>query len=106
MYLENLSRGSYHNMVMVRNVGSYGTVPLFPRPRQQYEAFPERDQTIDLTNFSYGSRIRRREVALVFNAIDSVAGLTEILNTLVEYDLACYVLSERRLHPSPSGSGS
>ncbi|MDA3949755.1 MAG: polysaccharide deacetylase family protein [Spirochaeta sp.] len=87
VYLENLSRGSYHNMVMVRNVGSYGTVPLFPRPRQQYEAFPERDQTIDLTNFSHGSRIRRREVALVFNAIDSVAGLTEILNTLGEYDL-------------------
>ncbi len=87
VYLENLSRGSYHNTVMVRNVESYGTVPLFPRPRRRYEAFPERDQSIDLTNFSHGSRIRRREVALVFNAIDSVAGLTEILNTLGEYDV-------------------
>jgi peptidoglycan/xylan/chitin deacetylase (PgdA/CDA1 family) len=87
VYLENLSRGSYRNMVMVRNVESYGTVPLFPRPRRQYEAFPERDQSIDLTNFSHGSRIRSREVSLVFNAIDSVAGLTEILNTLNEYDI-------------------
>jgi peptidoglycan/xylan/chitin deacetylase (PgdA/CDA1 family) len=87
VYLENLSRGSYANMVMVRSVRSFGTIPLFPRPRRQYEAFPERDQVVDLTNFSHGSRIRRREVALVFNAVDSVAGLTEILNTLVEYDI-------------------
>lgn len=87
VYLENLSRGSYANMVMVRSATSFGTVPLFPRPRRQYEPFPERDQVVDLTNFSHGSRIRRREVALVFNAVDSVAGLTEILNTLVEYDI-------------------
>ncbi len=87
VYLENLSRGSYANMVMVRNVRSFGTIPLFPRPRRQYEPFPERDQIVDLTNFSHGSRIRKREVALVFNAVDSVSGLTEILNTLVEYDI-------------------
>ena len=87
VYLENLSRGSYANMVMVRNIESFGTSPLFPRPRQQFEAFPSRDEPVDLTNFSHGSRIRRREVSLVFNAIDSVAGLTEILNTLAEYEL-------------------
>lgn len=87
VYLENLSRGSYANMVMVRNIESFGTAPLFPRPRQQFEPFPSRDEPVDLTNFSHGSRIRSREVALVFNAIDSVAGLTEILNTLAEYDL-------------------
>jgi peptidoglycan/xylan/chitin deacetylase (PgdA/CDA1 family) len=87
VYLENLSRGSYRNMVMVRNVETYGTVPLFPRPRREYEPFPDRDEPVDLTNFSHGSRIRQREVSLVFNAIDSVAGLTEILNTLSQYDL-------------------
>jgi len=37
--------------------------------------------------FINGSRIRRREVSLVFNAIDSVEGLTTILNTLAEYDV-------------------
>ncbi|MCG8481468.1 MAG: polysaccharide deacetylase family protein [Spirochaetales bacterium] len=87
VYLENLSRGSYRNMVMVRNIASFGTVPLFPRPQRQYEPFPDRDDPVDLTNFSHGSRIRRREVSLVFNAIDSVAGLTEVLNTLSEYDV-------------------
>jgi len=87
VYLENLSSGSYRNMVMVRNVSSFGTVPLFPRPQRAYEPFPSRDDPIDFTNFSHGSRIRRREVAFVFNAIDSVTGLTEILNTLAQYDL-------------------
>lgn len=87
VYLENLSRGSYRNMIMVRNVATFGTDPLFPRPRQMYEPFPERDDPVDFTNFSHGSRIRRREVALVFNAVESVAGLTEILNTLAEFDV-------------------
>lgn len=87
VYMENLSSGSYRNMVMVRNVSSFGTVPLFPRPQRDYEAFPTRDDTINFTNFSHGSRIRRREVAFVFNAIDSVTGLTEILNTLAQYDI-------------------
>lgn len=87
VYLENLARGSYRNMVMVRNVDTYGTETLFPRPEQRFEPFPEQDEPVDLTNFTHGSRIRRREVALVFNAIDSVTGLTEILNTLAEYGL-------------------
>ncbi len=87
VYLELLSSGSYENMVMVRNVDTVGTVPLFPRPLTQYEPFPTQDESVNMTNFSHGSRIRRREVALVFNAIDSVAGLTEILNTLAQYAL-------------------
>ncbi|MCG8528387.1 MAG: polysaccharide deacetylase family protein, partial [Opitutales bacterium] len=87
VYLENLSSGSYRNMVMVRNVSSFGTDPLFPRPQRRYEPFPAEDDPIDLTNFSHGSRIRRREVSFVFNAIDSVSGLTEILNTLAQYEI-------------------
>lgn len=87
VYLERLSSGAYENMVMVRNVDTVGTVPLFPRPQTQYEPFPNQDEQVSLTNFSHGSRIRRREVSLVFNAIDSVAGLTEILNTLNDYDV-------------------
>lgn len=87
VYLERLSSGAYENMVMVRNVDTVGTVPLFPRPQTTYEPFPQQDQAVNLTNFAHGSRIRRREVSIVFNAIDSVAGLTDILNTLNEYDI-------------------
>ena len=85
VYLERLASGSYDTMIMVRNVASFGTRALFPPPTITYEAFPETDDPIDFTVFSRGSRIRGREVALVFNAIDSIAGLTEILGTLSEY---------------------
>ena len=37
---------------------------------------------MDFGNVAHGSRIRRREVSLVFNAVDSAEGLTEVLNTL------------------------
>ncbi|WP_146049341.1 polysaccharide deacetylase family protein [Alkalispirochaeta sphaeroplastigenens] len=87
VYLEELSRGSYRNMVMVRNIASFGTEPLFPEPPRAYEPFPQEEEPVDFTHFTHGSRIRRREVSLVFNAIDSVTGLPEILNTLAEYGI-------------------
>ena len=89
VYLESSSSRSYRNMVMVRKTVGYGTEPFFAYPKQSYEAFPAKDETIDLVNFNHGSRIRRREVSLVFNAIDSVEGLTSILNALNEYDITC-----------------
>ena len=89
VYLEPAAGGSYENMVMVRKVEGFGTFPLFPYPEKEYEPFPEKEQTVDFVNFTHGSRIRRREVSLVFNAVDSVEGLTEILNVLSEYSLRC-----------------
>ena len=87
VYLEPSSSQSYKNMVMIRKTVGFGTDPLFEFPTQSYEAFPTADETLNLDNFSHGSRIRRREVALVFNAIDTVEGLTTILNTLREYGI-------------------
>ena len=89
VYLEKSTTGSYKNAIMVRKVSGFGTEALFDFPEIQFEAFPAEQADIDFTNFTHGSRIRRREIALVFNAIDSVEGLTEILNTLVEYELTC-----------------
>ena len=87
VYLEPSSRGNYRNMIMVRDARGYGTEPLFPSERVEYEQFPDREQPLDLSNFAHGSRIRRREVSLVFNVVDSIEGLTFILNTLSEYRL-------------------
>lgn len=87
VYLEQSSTGSYSNMVMVRDIKGYGTKSLFAFPEKQYEPFPEVEEPWDLQNFTHGSRIRRREVSLVFNAVDSVEGLTEILNILAEYNI-------------------
>jgi peptidoglycan/xylan/chitin deacetylase (PgdA/CDA1 family) len=87
VYLEQSSTGNYKNTIMVRDIKGYGTKALFAPPLKLYEPFPDEEEPWDLQNFSHGSRIRRREVSLVFNAIDSVEGLTEILNILSEYNI-------------------
>ena len=85
VFLESLSSGVYRNIVMVRRADSVGTSRLFPPPERAYEPFPDRDEPVDLAYFTHGSRIRGREVAFAINAIDTVEGLTEILNTLASY---------------------
>ncbi len=87
VYLEVSASGSYENAIMVRDIKGYGTKALFSPPKTLYDPFPEEEEHWDLNNFSHGSRIRRREVSLVFNAVDSVEGLTEILTILKEYDI-------------------
>lgn len=85
VYMENLTSGAYRNMIMVRKIRDIGTVSLFDPPVTRYEPFPTRDDVVDPAIFHHGSRIRAREVSLVFNGIDSVEGLTTILRTLSEY---------------------
>ncbi len=85
VYLEASARGSYANAVMIRETKGFGTTPLFPAETAAYEPFPAADEQVDFSNLSHGSRIRRREVSLVFNAVDSAEGLTFVLNTLSAY---------------------
>ncbi|HUI69292.1 MAG TPA: polysaccharide deacetylase family protein [Spirochaetia bacterium] len=85
VYLQDSTRGSYSTMVMVRDAKGYGTTPLFPPETAVYEPYPLKDEPVSFTNFTHGSRIRRREVSLVFNCVDSAEGLTGILNTLSVY---------------------
>ncbi len=87
VYLEQSFSGSYTNTIMVRDIEGYGTEALFAPPEKMYEPFPEVEDPWNMENFTHGSRIRRREVSLVFNAVDSVEGLTEILNILSEYEI-------------------
>jgi peptidoglycan/xylan/chitin deacetylase (PgdA/CDA1 family) len=87
VYIEDKPVGNYRNMVMVRDAKGYGTEQLFSYPERSYDPFPEVEEGVDFVNFTHGSRIRRREVALVFNAVDSVEGLPEILSVLREYGI-------------------
>jgi peptidoglycan/xylan/chitin deacetylase (PgdA/CDA1 family) len=87
VFLESLAAGSYRNVVMVRRTRAIGTSRLFEPPEQTYEEFEGIDEPVDLSYFTHGSRTRSREVSFVFNAVDSVEGLTEILNTLNGYDI-------------------
>ena len=87
VYLEASQRGMYRNIVMIRNIKGYGTTPLFPPETIEYEAYPQEDEPVSFTQFNHGSRIRGREVALVFNATESIEGLTTILNILSDYSM-------------------
>ncbi len=90
VYLNNNPEGrSYENMIMVRHIKEYKTTPLCAHAGHIYEPFPEKEEAVNFKNFTHGSRIRRREVALVFNAVDSIEGLTEVLNTLHDYGIKC-----------------
>jgi len=87
VYTQPLSSGPYANMIMLRMLDSFGTESLFPYPETSYEPFPAREETVDFDNFGHGSRIRRREISLVFNAVDSAEGLTEVLKILDDYNI-------------------
>jgi len=97
VYLDNslqaasgaISGGSYRNLVMIRDAKGYGTFPLFSAETPAYQPYPDQDDPTDADVFNHGSRIRRREMSLVFNAVDSIEGLTTILNTLASFRLRC-----------------
>ena len=87
-YLEEGVRPGFQNMVMMRDLKNLVTRSLIPPAEScAFEAFPAQEDPLDLVSFSHGSRIRRREAALVFNVIDGIEGLTTILNTLREYKI-------------------
>ncbi|HUX38902.1 MAG TPA: polysaccharide deacetylase family protein [Rectinemataceae bacterium] len=83
-YLDTIATGPYHNAVMIRDIKGLGTSPLFPLPKNTWAAFPTQDDPRDPGIFDHGSRIRVREVSLVFDALDSADGLVGILNTLAD----------------------
>jgi peptidoglycan/xylan/chitin deacetylase (PgdA/CDA1 family) len=87
VYLDALAAGSYRNNLMVRSVQALGTRPLFPPPATSYAAFPDRDEPRTGASFDHGSRIRRRELSIVFDAIGSTEGLVGALNVLKDYGI-------------------
>ena len=72
---------------MVRSAKGLGTRSLLPAPGRAYAPFPAQDDVRNPLVFDHGSRIRRREVSLAFNAYDGAEGLVGILDTLREYGI-------------------
>lgn len=88
VFVEDLPSGPMKNTIMVRNLSEPGTFPLFSVPRRMYDSLDERNpEKPNMNNFTHGSRTHRREVAFVFNAIDSVDGLQHILEILADYKI-------------------
>ncbi|GAB6089272.1 polysaccharide deacetylase family protein [Spirochaeta dissipatitropha] len=88
VYTENQPESSrYRNLIMLRDSQGLQTRSLIPRPEQRYEEFPAQDDPVDQRVFAHGSRIRRREISLVFNAIDNDEGLLRILQVLNDFEI-------------------
>jgi len=105
VYLDSLSSGSYRNNLMVRSIKTLGTRSLFPAPTTSYAAFPDREESRSGPAFDHGSRIRRRELALVFDAIDSSEGLVHVLNVLKDYGVtATFFVNGEFVRQSPGAA--
>jgi peptidoglycan/xylan/chitin deacetylase (PgdA/CDA1 family) len=72
---------------MVRAVKTLRTSTLIVPPAKAYAAFPAKDEDRAPDVFDHGSRIRRREVAIVFDAVDDDDGLLKVLNLLADYGI-------------------
>jgi peptidoglycan/xylan/chitin deacetylase (PgdA/CDA1 family)/WD40 repeat protein len=107
VYVSESTDGVFDNMIMVRNIAadSFGTFPLFEENKTiTYEPFPEKEDPISFDVFNHGSRLRRREVALVFNVIDSIQGLPVILNVLADYHIkATFFINGEAIARYPGG---
>lgn len=89
VYLEDTPDRLFHNMLMIRERERLVTTALLEMESDELEPFPEEGEPLDFVTFDNGSRIRRREISLVFNVIDSVEGLPVILSTLKDFNLRC-----------------
>jgi peptidoglycan/xylan/chitin deacetylase (PgdA/CDA1 family) len=89
VYLEDTPDRLFHNMLMIRDRQRLITTPLLQQRSEELEPFPKQEDPLDFVTFDHGSRIRRREISLVFNVIDSVEGLPTILSTLKDFGERC-----------------
>ena len=89
VFLEETPDRLFQNMLMIRDRQRLETYPLLKHSPDELEPFPEADDPLDFVTFDHGSRIRRREISLVFNVLDAVEGLPSILSALREYNLRC-----------------
>lgn len=104
LYLDS-SAGFFSNMIYIRSATSPGgTMPLIKEPETRFDPLGlSSDVGSSGAIISHGSRGGAREIALVFDALDSLEGLPEILSTLETYGItATFFINGEfiRLHPA------
>jgi peptidoglycan/xylan/chitin deacetylase (PgdA/CDA1 family) len=77
--------GEFDNMVMVRDLDGLITRELVETDLSGLDPLGDVSESVDFANFAHGSRVRRRELALVFNAIGATEGLARVLRTLDDF---------------------
>lgn len=87
IFLETAPSSLYANRIMIKKNDAIKSEYLIDTPQADFDPFPAGEEMIDTLVFNHGSRVRTRDVALVFNLTDSVEGLSEILNVFSDYQL-------------------
>ncbi|MDA3810753.1 MAG: polysaccharide deacetylase family protein [Spirochaetaceae bacterium] len=87
IFLETAPSSLYNNRIMIKKNDTIKSIALFNSPQSRFDPFPAVEENLNSLVFDHGSRVRQRDVALVFNLYDSVAGLSEILNVLSDYQI-------------------
>jgi len=105
VYLESTPDFLLSNRIMIRDMLKLGTRQLAVSPGIRFERFPLEEEPVDFSLFAHGSRIRRREVALVFDVVNAIEGLPAILQTLSEYGLrATFFLNGEAIRRHPDAA--
>ncbi len=88
LYLDS-SSGFYSNMLYIRSATSPGgTTPLLREPATGFDPLGSGGEAASSGPVvSHGTRAGAREVALVFDALDTLEGLPDILSTLDTYGI-------------------
>lgn len=90
IFTEHSSDIFFDEMVMIRKINGYGTQRLIDEYPVILEDYPDVDRQIQQEKphyFVHGSRVRNREVALVFDITSEDDGLMDVLNTLADYGI-------------------
>ncbi len=87
VFLETAPSSLYNNRIMIKKNDSIKSDSFISMPQARFDPFPDREEPSDSLVLNHGSRVRRRDVALVFNISNSVEGLSEILNVLSDYQV-------------------
>lgn len=87
VYIESAGSSPYRNALMLRSVKALGTRRLISAPPSAYASLSGPEEKDGSGAFNHGSRTRRREIALTFDALESSEGLTQVLNTLNDYGI-------------------
>jgi len=89
IFKEHCSGIYFDEMVMLRKIDGYGTTPLLDDFTTDLEDYPMEDDLINQFDgyFVHGSRVRNREVAMVFDITSEDEGLMDILSTLSDYGI-------------------
>lgn len=107
VFLDELSSRTYRNRILVRDLSDVGTSPLFDVPRPGYAEFPDEEDDISFRNFTHGSRLRGRQIALSINAIGGDDGLVDVLRALERYDFrATFFLTGDFIRRNPESARS